>query len=119
MGYYTQYGLSIQQGGDDTLIKQFRAESEGANYAIDDDGSCNDSCKWYDHEKDLKEFSLKHPNVLFKLEGTGEDNGDAWELFVQGGLSQVCRGRLVFDKFDHAKLLAEIRESKIDKVISK
>lgn len=124
MGYYTDYGLSIIRSGYDRektngLIKEFREENENAKYAINDDGDCDNSCKWYDHEKDLKEFSLKHPNVLFKLEGTGEESGDEWKLYVQAGHSQVCRGRIVFDEFDESKLLAEIRESKIDKVIGK
>lgn len=124
MGYYTQYGLDIIQAPGysrdeaNNLIRQFRKESEGAHYAIDDDGRCDESCKWYDHEKDLKAFSLKHPNVLFKLEGTGEDSGDVWELYMQAGHSKLCKAKLVFEKFDHSKLLADIRESKINKVIN-
>ena len=116
MGYYTQYELSIQRGPDD-LIKELRAEYEGANYAFDDDGVSQDMCKWYDHEKDLKAFSIKHPQALFKLEGVGEESGDNWQLYVQDGLCQRCVGRIVFDEFDYDKLLADIRESKIDKIV--
>src|ERR1035437_2957137 len=114
MGYYTSYILSIIEG-DENLIEEFRKESEGSNYAIDKYGDTNESCKWYDSTKDIIEFSLKHPKTLFLLEGAGEDTGDEWKLYVQEGPTQQCRGKMVFPEFDKAKLLSNIRESKINK----
>ncbi len=115
MGYYTQYTLSILEG-DQEIIKKFREENQNANYAIEDDGSSSDSCKWYDSDKELIAFSLKNPKVLFLLEGIGEENGDEWKLYVQDGHTQKCKGTMVFPEFDKAKLLAEIRDSKLKSI---
>lgn len=118
MGYYTNYNLSILEGGDhDELIKEFRKYSDNANYAIDEDGCSNESCKWYESNSELMLFSKNYPDAIFCLEGHGEENGDIWKLHVKDGHSQICKAQLVFPEFDKAKLLADIRESKIDKVI--
>lgn len=118
MGYYTSYTLSVVEGGDEQqLIKEFREFSDGANYAIDEDGDCQDSCKWYDSNSDLIKFSKTRPDAIFCLEGEGEESGDVWKLYVKAGHHQECRAKMVFPEFDKGKLLAEIRDAKIDKVI--
>ncbi len=117
MGYYTKYDLYIVEG-DKSLIKTFREEYKSAQYAIDEDGSYNEECKWYDAEKELTQFSIKHPTTLFLLEGRGEENGDEWKLYVQDGHSQKLRAKVVFPPFDKAKLQSDIRESKINKVLN-
>lgn len=118
MGYYTSYKLSVLEGGDEEqLIKEFREDSDGAEYAIDEDGYTNESCKWYDSKSDLLKFSVKRPEAIFCLEGEGEENGDVWKLYVKDGHFQECRAKMVFPEFDRAKLLADVRNSKIDKVI--
>lgn len=118
MGYYTSYQLRVLEGGDESeLINEFRKESDGAAYAIDEDGDTNESCKWYDSNQDLINFSKKHPDAIFCLEGEGEESGDVWKLYVKDGHYQECRATMVFPEFDKAKLLADIRDSKIDKII--
>lgn len=129
MGYYTSYKLDIidpegvhgpnQRRENLDIIDQFRKENDNAAYAIDEEGHCQESCKWYDSEKDLVEFSKKHPKTLFKLRGEGEESGDLWELYVQDGIKQFCKAKVVFDKLDYPKLLSDIRESKINKIIEK
>ena len=117
MGYYTKYDLSIIEG-DKNLIKIFREEYSSAGYALEADGQCNEECKWYDAQKELTEFSIKHPTTLFLLEGVGEENGDEWKMYVQDGHSQMLKAKMVFPPFDKAKLQADIRESKINKVLN-
>jgi len=103
MGYYTRHELEIIKGNTD-LIAEFVEENENAAYAIDEYGDSLDSCKWYDHEKDMREFSLKHPSTLFKLSGEGEQSGDVWHEYYRNGKMQRCKARLVFDDFDDSKL---------------
>lgn len=118
MGYYTSYTLSVLEGGDEKeLISEFIKDSDGAMYAIDEYGDTLESCKWYDSNSDLIEFSKKHPDVIFCLEGDGEDREDSWKLYVKEGKSQECRAKLVFPEFDKNKLLSDIRDSKIKKII--
>ena len=86
------------------IIKDFRNTYEDANYAIDEDGCCNESCKWYDHEKELLEFSKKYPSVLFILEGEGEESGDIWKKYFKNGKAQYAKAKLIFEEYDEKKL---------------
>jgi len=103
MGYYTRYSLLIEEG-DDNLIQEFREESEGADRAFDENGETEDETKWYDHEKELKEFSKKHPTTLFCLHGDGEETGDSWDLYVKNGKCQRCKGVMEYPPYDEKEL---------------
>lgn len=41
--------------------------------------------RWYDYGKDMSELSLKYPEILFKLTGFGEGEGDIWRAFYYQG----------------------------------
>jgi hypothetical protein len=103
MGYYTDHNLEIITG-EHWLISEFREFSDDANFAIDDDGGYYESCKWYDHEKDLREFSKKYPEAIFKLSGEGEDTRDLWVEYYKNGKMQICPAIITFDEFDESKL---------------
>ena len=103
MGYYTRHELEIVKG-DNSLIDAFRDVSEDAQYAIDSNGGSEESCKWYDHQDELKKFSLLHPDALFKLSGEGEDSGDIWREYYRNGKMQLCRAQIVFAGFDSSLL---------------
>ena len=104
MGYYTRHKLEIV-GGDNDIIEALRSQSEEASYAIDDNGDTEESCKWYSHEVDLKDFSERVPNVLFKLSGEGEEAGDLWVEYYQDGKMQRCTAKITYDEFDCKKLV--------------
>ncbi len=103
MGYYTRHELEIVKGDND-LIEAFREVSEGAQCAINGSGDSEESCKWYNHQDELKKFSLLHPEALFKLSGEGEEGGDIWCEYYQNGKMQLCKAKIVFDDFN-AELL--------------
>ena len=103
MGYFTRYELEVIEGGH-SLIAEFVGENEEAAYAIDEDGSVEESCKWYGHEKDMRAFSMKHPEALFRLSGEGEESGDIWAEYYRGGKMQNCKARIVIPEFN-AELL--------------
>jgi hypothetical protein len=109
MGYYTRFKLSVKSPIEQTLteesiIHDFREKYEEAGYALNDDGGTEESCKWYESEKDLKEFSKSYPEHLFILEGKGEEAGDLWKLYVKNGKCQRASARIVFDEYDESKL---------------
>lgn len=103
MGYQTYHTLTIVSG-DPFLIEDLREENDEARHAIDLNGDPNESCKWYDHEQDLLEFSEKHPDTLFLLEGEGEEAGDIWKTYFKNGKMQTTRAKLVFEEYDESKL---------------
>jgi hypothetical protein len=101
MGYYTKYNLKTKPYKEG-LIQELLDEENA--YGIDEDGNSTDSVKWYGHETDLREFSKEHPDILFILEGEGEENDDLWILYVKNGKSQRCRPIITYEEFDEKKL---------------
>ena len=97
MGYYTKYSIN----GNTELIELLVLENENAAYALQDE----ESCKWYDHERELKEFSNKHPNSLFTLNGIGEEEGDIWRKYFFNGMVQKEEAIITFGEFDKEKLV--------------
>ena len=126
MGYYTRYDFSIVEADGLgyvehkrklELIESFRKESHGAAYAFDEFGNSNDEVKWYDCQKDILEFSIKHPSIIFLISGVGEERSDDWKLYVQDGHSQISRAETIYPPLDRAKLQSDILESKLNKVL--
>ena len=103
MGYTTTYTLEVKTGNTD-LISELRATCDEAMYAIDDCGETEESCKWYDHEKDMKAFSKEHPEAVFKLAGIGEEQPDMWIKYFCNGRMQVCNAVITYDDYDYKKL---------------
>ncbi len=99
MGYYTRHELEIVDSND--YVTDYKKEiSEIADYT----SLFNESCKWYDHEKDMRAYSKKHPNTVFKLSGEGEETGDLWHEYYLNGKMQRANAIITFDKYDANKL---------------
>lgn len=98
MGHYTSFQLEVIKNQDPDIDY----EQEIADQV--DYNPFKNSCKWYDSEKDMREFSKKYPDVLFKLSGQGETNEDMQEVYFLDGKMQMCPAIITYDKFDEAKL---------------
>ena len=83
MGYYTRHKLEIVEGNDN--VTDYEKEiSKLADY-----GNCfDDEIKWCDHQENMIEYSKRHPTVVFKLSGEGEERGDIWTEYYQDGKMQ-------------------------------
>jgi hypothetical protein len=86
------------------LVKNLRNSCDDALYALDPDGVCEQDCTWYEHEKDLKEFSKKYPSIVFELSGIGEEHDDIWNKYFKNGKMQSCIAHITFEKYDEDKL---------------
>lgn len=97
MGYYTDYGLEIIE--NDNLEIDFEKEiSKHADY-----GFCfSGEIKWYDCESDMISFSKKHPKVLFKISGEGEESDDLWEMFIRNGKTEKNKVILSYPPYSGA-----------------
>lgn len=67
-------------------------------------GSLEDSCKWYEHEDDMKRLSKEFPEVVFQLNGEGEESGDVWVKYFKNGKMQVDKAEIKLAPFDATKL---------------
>lgn len=104
MGLYTDYKLKILEG-DSSLIEIFLNEciSGNAKLAITVNGKTNETCKWYEHDEDLLDFSKKHPNAVFELYGDGEENA-LYKKYYKNGKMQLAPAIISFDEYDPSKL---------------
>jgi hypothetical protein len=112
MGYNTRYSLKAELmiGGKvakledasplDALIAELRAGNEEALYVLADDGSSEDSGKWYEHQEDMRKFSALHSNILFTLHGEGEENDDLWNEYYLNGKLQIAKAQIQIAPFD-------------------
>jgi len=108
MGYYTDFRLEVletEESEVEEIIDHLRKDSSSAKYAIDDYGDYLEESKWYDHDKEMKEFSKKYPHALFKLHGDGEESEDKWVTYYKNGKSQFCQGVMVYPVYDKSKLI--------------
>lgn len=89
MGYSTVYSLEIipdSREAWDTVTAH-----KDISGAVGKNGGGAHACTWYHHEDDMLELSQKFPGVVFKLHGTGDDEGDIWIKYFKNGKKQVCR----------------------------
>lgn len=92
MGYYTYFSLSYHGSPEDEdALQNFEPGDEfafpkGIKELIDDLQDSN--WKWYGWEKDMKLLASKFPNILFILEGDGENSDDIWEFRIKGDISE-------------------------------
>ena len=95
MGYYTSYQLEFPNKNTQNLelyeniISHLRITKEWADFALDESGETNESCKWYDWKDDITEFSKLYPDVVFLLKGEGEESGDIWRAYFLNGKCEV------------------------------
>lgn len=105
MGYFTRFSLDIiGELPPDKNIEDFELEISKKSSYDSDWTLFEDSVKWYDYSNDLKEFSKLYPELIFVLDGEGEESGDIWRSFYKDGKEQMSKPTIIFDEFDETKL---------------
>lgn len=99
MGYLTRFVIETDPENDE-LWEKLRQDDELGEVFIEG----RVTAKWYSHERDLKDLSLKYPEVLFTVYGEGEESGDIWRKYFKNGKMQVCKAVITFPEFDEAKM---------------
>lgn len=96
MGYYTRYDISENPQTVQDAIEQ---KSQYNFYS-----GQSDKVKWYDWQKDCLEVSKDFPNLVIKIEGGGEEQGDQWKAYIKDGKIQIAKAIVTFEAFDESKL---------------
>jgi hypothetical protein len=63
-----------------------------------------ESCKWYEYDVDMARLSQQFPELVFLLEGEGEEGGDMWKRYYKNGKVQVANAKITYDEYDETKL---------------
>ena len=115
MGYSTYHTLNTKgatKEQDEKLLKMFEEDED--EYGKDWDWTVaefngvniGESSKWYESDEDMKILSSReeYKDVLFILEGEGEDNDDMWKAYYKNGKVHRVDAEITFPKFDESKL---------------
>ena len=109
MGYCTYHTLSFEV---DSKKKEAQITNDFRNIVGQHVFDCvevngvGDSyeIKWYECVGEMKELSSKYPDVLFVVNGEGEESGDIWREYHKNGKVQRCKAKISFDNYDEEKL---------------
>src|ERR1044072_2892574 len=113
MGHYTVFKGSVTgpQAGLDKLKAYADSGHTFSDYEIelsdwfDTYLNGGESMKWYDCDVDCANLSKQYPNLLFEVEGIGEEAGDVWKAWFRNGSSVRVQATLSFDVPDLDELL--------------
>ena len=109
MGYNTRYTLRVD-GPWKEVLEYIEADPTlqhplGDMYTLGDGRFDVGEWTWYDHEQDMKFLSTDFPDILFTLEGKGEDRDDLWVKYFKAGKIQRVEAKIEYDPFDPEKLV--------------
>lgn len=112
MGYYTSYILSVVNQ-DNFTKDQLKEASKKLAHRLGEDEYEEfsdrqniddvfewigyDTRKWYEHEEDMTQLSLEYPDMIFLLEGWGEELDDVWRKYFKDGKMEVCGRNYYWD----------------------
>lgn len=99
MSYRTYFQLEVIGQTDVDHEEEINQEYNGGWDLFQDDQS------WYEYQQDMKEYSLRYPELIFKLIGSGDQNDDMWICYFKNGKMQECPAIITFDEFDEFKLV--------------
>ena len=99
MGYYTKFdmaakdaktGYDIDPHIEAEIAKKIWCEIWGCQLYRNWTPICfedifGDTTKWYNHEDDIIALSKDYPDIIFVLEGVGEEFPDAWRMWAHNG----------------------------------
>lgn len=126
MGYYTWFEMDVQEHKGkytvNDIIKYLRNSMnehpdkfypfrETIEDAEEDDSdasyfgmTCDESSKWYGHDRDMLELSKAFPEIVFCLHGEGSINDDMWNNYYKNGKMQHCKAIITYEEYDESKL---------------
>jgi hypothetical protein len=109
MGYYTKFELhavDVETSSPIPMVEEsviaarlWQLVDGSDRYTPKSIESCLDEeMKWYDHEEDMTTLSKEFPNILFVLDGVGEEFPDAWRKWFYNGTVEASYAEVVYPK---------------------
>lgn len=117
MSYMTSFSLTVEDLETRKSIGEVMAEKELNDLAneiekmdVFSDGDLrydelHTYTTWYSYTEDMCLLSSKYPNLLFVLNGVGEDPADLWKAYYVDGKEQMAPGVITFAEFDQGQLV--------------
>ena len=112
MGYYTDYTLTASAYRPEEWSNKIhpipkelipKIEDRIEEFNVFDSGDLVNglygTSKWYDDEEDMRQLSSEFPDILFRIDGQGEDPADMWKAYYLNGKEQKIFAKITFDDF--------------------
>lgn len=97
MGYYTTFGISHIEGDFEEYEKMLAELADSTGYSDITEETLY--AKWYDCKEDCLAISKKYPDILFQVDGEGEDSTDFWSCRFKNGIFDYVAGKVQIPKF--------------------
>ena len=119
MGYCTRFEMAAKEATTGYDVDP-RIEAEIAKKIYEDVWGCmsyrgwspdsfdsifGDEMKWYNHEDDMIALSKEYPDIIFVLEGVGEEFPDAWRMWVCNGELEKVHAEVIYPMPQNAKFM--------------
>ena len=88
----------------DKLITELEEISEYEGWFDVNEGYIYIDAKWYEYDDNMIEVSKNNKDVLFIVDGDGEESGDIWRKFYKNGKSADVTPSIMYPEFDESKL---------------
>ena len=123
MGYYTDYSIQVEGDVNYNKLEEIaeRINEVSGYYFYADINKfqenhimCDDTYKWYNWHKHMKSISKEYPELLFKVEGVGEEHDDHWKCNFINGRDERMSPEVIWPEsqlereFEASKVIHEI-----------
>jgi len=107
MGYYTNYSLKVYFNENVSHLSKEKLTEVKANLELVNKIVRNEihelypyalaeQTKWYEHREDMLRLSQKYSDLVFELEGHGEESGDHWRLYFYNGQVSGGEAKMIY-----------------------
>lgn len=108
MGYYTDFKLEVLDEDLDPIVEKTILDEinstlnsiSGYCFFIRGNLQILNESTWYDHPEHMLSLSKGYPDLIFQLDGHGEDKSDLWRFYFKNGKSLRVKALFVFPSYD-------------------
>jgi hypothetical protein len=95
MGYDTTYTITVEPAQYNAAVRQRIAEVSGYGDDVTDP-DYGFTCKWYEHENDMRAVSAEFPFALITVMGAGEEQPDLWCMYCVNGVTEKVEAEITY-----------------------
>lgn len=104
MGYETDFKITAEPALTEDLVDDIMETSGYRSIEYDGSEAWLYGAKWYDYREDMLAVSSRHPDVLFKVEGEGEEQPDLWHHYFRNGKSVRYEAEITYPELDEGDM---------------
>lgn len=106
MGYETSFRIDVGNThiDPDKILQALERQSGYDGWFDFTAGVFSIDAKWYDYDIHMKEVSVVFEDLVFQVDGDGEESGDTWRKYYKSGKVMDATPDIIYKEFDESKL---------------